>query len=220
MGIVKKYFSWLQKGNPTGEMEKYPEIDSCGETYVKGIFVIGDLTGMPLLKFAAESGKKIIDQFVNEDHFKKYRESKKEDIHDFAIIGAGPAGIAAGLEALKHNFSFTILESSNKFSTIHNFSKGKPIFAEPNDLIQESQLKINDGTKESLLVDLNSEIKDVQLPIVEKIVKRNGHFEIVINEKMYKSLRVLLAIGKSGNALTLNVPKSPSVIEGELLNQK
>ena len=63
MSFVKKYFNWLQKGNPTGQVERYPEIDSNGETSVKGIFVIGDLTGIPLLKFAAENGKKIIDQF-------------------------------------------------------------------------------------------------------------------------------------------------------------
>ena len=69
MGFVKKYFDWLQKGNPTGKVEKYPEIDSNGETSVKGIFVIGDLTGIPLLKFAAESGKKIIDQFSADDEF-------------------------------------------------------------------------------------------------------------------------------------------------------
>ena len=75
-------------------------------------------------------------------NFKKVRSTKNSDVQDFIIIGAGPAGIAAGLEALKHNFSFTILESSTKFSTIVNFPKGKPIFAEPTDFQQESELKI------------------------------------------------------------------------------
>ena len=61
MKFLKTYFNWLQKDVPTGGVEKYPEIDTNGETSVKGIFIIGDLTGIPLLKLAAESGKKIIN---------------------------------------------------------------------------------------------------------------------------------------------------------------
>ena len=57
MNIISKYFSWLQKDNPTGEVERYPEIDEFGQTSVKGIYIAGDLTGIPLLKLAAESGK-------------------------------------------------------------------------------------------------------------------------------------------------------------------
>ena len=51
--MLAKYFSWLQKDAPTGEVEKYPGIDASGETSVKGIYVVGDLTGIPLLKLAA-----------------------------------------------------------------------------------------------------------------------------------------------------------------------
>ena len=83
------------------------------------------------------------------------------------IIGAGPGGIAAGIEASKHGWQFKILESSQKFNTITNFPKGKPIFAEPEDYIQKSDLKINDGTKEYLLTDLENHIKDIDLPINE-----------------------------------------------------
>ena len=63
MGIIKKYFNWLQKDVTTGEVERYPEIDENGETSVKGIYIIGDLTGIPLLKLAAESGTNIIKRF-------------------------------------------------------------------------------------------------------------------------------------------------------------
>ena len=54
MNILSKYFNWLQKDVPAGEVERYPRIDANGETIVKGIFVTGDLTGIPLLKLAAE----------------------------------------------------------------------------------------------------------------------------------------------------------------------
>ncbi|MBU2492872.1 MAG: NAD(P)-binding domain-containing protein [Bacteroidetes bacterium] len=210
--IISKYFSWLQKDNPVGEVEKYPEIDSNGETSVKGIYIIGDLTGIPLLKLAAESGKKIINILLENSDLKKLKEENKlDEIYDVIIIGAGPGGIAAGLEASKHNLKFRILESAQKFNTINNFPKGKPIFAEPNDFIQKSELKIDDGTKESLLNNLENQIKNIDLPVDEGVtadtIKKVGnHFLITTNSGSYKTFKVVLAIGKSGNARMLNIP--------------
>jgi NosR/NirI family transcriptional regulator, nitrous oxide reductase regulator len=212
MNPVSKYFNWLQKDVPTGEVEKYPDINENGETSVKGIFIIGDLTGIPLLKLAAESGKKIIEQFSNDSEFQKLRLSNTDkSIYDVIIVGAGPAGIAAGIEASKKDFSLKILESAKKFNTIINFPKGKPIIAAPDDYQQQSDLKINDGVKESLLDELNDQIKNIDLPIkegvmVEKIEKEGNHFNLITSEGNYKVLRVILAIGKSGNARMLNVP--------------
>ncbi len=210
--VISKYFSWLQKGAPAGEVERYPEIDKNGETSVKGIFIAGDLTGIPLLKLAAEGGKKIISTIINDEVFKKNKNEKNDsEIFDVIIIGAGPAGISAGLEASKQNLKFKILESAQKFNTIVNFPRGKPIFAEPVDYDQQSALKINDGTKESLLKELENQIKDVVLPIdegitVERIEMKNDHFELITKTEHYKALRIILAIGKSGNSRMLNVP--------------
>ncbi len=210
--LNNKYFSWLQKDNPVGEVERYPLIDENGETSVKGIFVAGDLTGIPLLKLAAESGKARIDYLLNDKEFLEARKRNNNSaIYDFIIIGAGPAGISAGLEAAKNKCNFIILESSQKFSTIINFPKGKPIFAEPESYEQKSDLKIQNGSKETLIQELERQIKDIPLPIVEGIMveeikKKGNYFELKTNSKTYKCLRVILAIGKSGNARMLNVP--------------
>ncbi len=212
MSFLKKYFSWIQKDNPVGEIERYPEIDENGETSVKGIYIVGDLTGIPLLKLAAESGKKIIDKIISNPDFNKQKDKVKEnEVYDIIIIGAGPGGISAGLEAQKQKLKFTILESAQKFNTIINFPKAKPIFAEPSDFNQEADLKINDGTKESLLDELYSQIKKANLPIVEGVMveeinKKNGFFELKTKKENYQALRVILAIGKSGNARMLKVP--------------
>ncbi len=210
--LISKYFNWLQRDNPTGDVERYPEIDENAETSVKGIYIAGDLTGIPLLKLAADSGKRVLDTIINDVSFNRFRkENADTDIYDIVIVGAGPAGIAAGMEASKQNLKFTILESSQRFSTIINFPKGKPIFAEPEGYSQKAELKIQDGTKESLLDDLYNQVKRINLPIeeevvVEKIDKKKNHFELLTPAKNYKALRVILAIGKSGNARTLDVP--------------
>jgi thioredoxin reductase/ferredoxin len=212
MEILSKYFSWLQNNVPTGEVEKYPEINQNGETSVKGVFIIGDLTGIPLLKLAAESGKKIIDFFEQDNDFQKSRQNKKEqDVYDLLIIGAGPAGVAAGIEASRKKYSCIILEASKKFNTIVNFPKAKPIIATPDNYPQQSALKINDGYKESLLDELYDQIKEIKLPLeegvtVDKIQRERDYLSIITKEKTYKAIRVILAIGKTGNSRMLSVP--------------
>ena len=212
MNILSKYFNWLQKDVPVGEVERYPKINENGETTVPGIFVTGDLTGIPLLKLAAENGQKVVQHITNRDEFKKLKSSNtKNDIYDIIIIGAGPAGISAGLEAQKQSINFKILESSQKYNTIINFPKGKPIYAEPVDYKQQAELIINEGTKESLLKELYTQIKNKDLPIeegvmVETINKVGNHFELVTKKETYKALRVILGIGKSGNSRMLKVP--------------
>jgi thioredoxin reductase/ferredoxin len=212
MGLVKKYFNWLQKDVPTGEVERYPEIDENGETSVKGIYITGDLTGIPLLKLAAESGTNIIKQFAEDEEFQKLRKNNTDDsVYDLIIIGAGPSGIAAGMKANNQGFNYKILESAQRFSTIINFPKGKPIFAEPEDYEQKSELIINDGIKESLLDELEAQVSGANLPVVEGIMveridKKNKHFQLITSKENYKAIRVILAMGKSGNARMLNVP--------------
>ncbi len=210
--IISKYFNWLQKDVPTGEVERYPEIDENGETSVKGIYITGDLTGIPLLKLSAESGYRTINYIINNPDFKKLKENNRDkDIFDIIIVGAGISGISAGLEAEKHNLNFKILESAQKYSTVINFPKGKPIYAKPDYLEQKSDLKIQDGTKESLLDDLFSQIKNSNLPVEEEVVvkkinKKNNYFELETNKETYRALKIILAIGKTGNAKMLKVP--------------
>ncbi|MCP4156903.1 MAG: NAD(P)-binding domain-containing protein, partial [bacterium] len=211
MSMIKQYFQWLQKDVPTGDVEKYPEIDANGDSSVKGIYIIGDLTGIPLLKMAADSGTAVIRFLQKEPGFKKSVEKKAPDVLDILIVGAGPSGIAAGMETQKAGLSFKIIESAAPFNTIANFPKGKPIYAEPLDIEQIADLKINEGVKEEFLDDLNQQIKDKNLPIernfkLENIVKKGDLFEVTSKESSYKALRIILATGKSGNSRKLNVP--------------
>ncbi len=77
MNIISKYFNWLQYKNPVGEVEKYPEIDNNGESSVKGIYIAGDLTGIPLLKLAAESGKQVVNNIISDQKFADQKASNK-----------------------------------------------------------------------------------------------------------------------------------------------
>ena len=118
--MLKRYARWLHLDVPSGGVEPGPAVESDGSTNLPGVFVVGDLTGIPLLKFACDTGagavKKIADSGAR----------GSGDELDLVILGGGVAGMAAALEAKKAGLEFLVLEASQPFSTIVNFPKKNP----------------------------------------------------------------------------------------------
>jgi NosR/NirI family transcriptional regulator, nitrous oxide reductase regulator len=207
------YFKWLQQDNPVGTVERFPELSAGLETSVPGIYCIGDLTGVPLIKLAAESGHRIVDLLRKDARFQSQRTSNTDpEILDLVICGAGPAGVAAGLHAQKAGYRFVILEANRVFNTVRNFPEGKPIYVTPVDTPFASGLTFSDGTKESLLAQLESAAaSNIGLPLhederVEKIEQTGTGFTVRTSKSQYSCLRVIVAIGKSGDPRRLSVP--------------
>src|SRR5213079_1787957 len=128
MGFVK----WLHTGWPAGTVEKLPEVNEDGTTRVPGVRIVGDLTGIPLLKFSAVTGARAVQAILREDEFQK-RKGKDCDF-DVAIIGAGVSGISAAIECKKNGLRYVVYEAAQEFNTIQNFPKAKPIFTYPTDM--------------------------------------------------------------------------------------
>ncbi|TGL57670.1 NAD(P)-binding domain-containing protein [Leptospira sarikeiensis] len=209
LSFIPRYFDWLNNGAPKGEAEKYPEINPELESSVPGIFIAGDLTGIPLLKYSVQSGVSAIRTISQKTR------SASKDILDVLIVGAGPAGVSAGIEAKKLGLNFQILEANQPFHTITSYPKGKPIFAEPSDLIPDSPIIIKNNTKEELLESLENALKKHKLPIltgekVESILPSKDtleKFQIKTESgKKFRSYYVVLAIGKSGDSRRLGIP--------------
>lgn len=195
------YFRWLTKSVPTGAVEIYPEISDSYETNLPNVFIIGDLTGVPLLKFAAESGVNVWNHIRN----------NKSDALDAVIIGSGPAGLSCAYEASRLGKKYVVLEANLPFQTIQSYPKQKPIFAEPKDLGSQSKIKIKDSTKEDLLDYLNGLLQKepIELQTGKRVssIQKNGSLYSVQTEtgESYLSSSVVIAIGKSGDPKRLGV---------------
>ena len=214
MNIITKYFNWLQKDNPVGVFEHYPEINEKKETSLSGVYIVGDLTRIPLLKLANNGGAQIIEQLFPEAN-PIPKNNNGENVYDLAIVGAGPAGIAAAVECKKRGIRYIVLESSRIFNTIENFPKGKPIVLKPEETENVSALKMHEGTKETLLEELKTQIEKQKLLVevgtmVQKIERNNNILHIETNNGVYKANSVVLAMGKSGNSRELKVPGESS----------
>lgn len=210
ISLVNRYTKWLHGQWPAGHVERLPELADDGATNVPGIYVVGDLKGIPLLKFSVDSGAKAVRTIVADKDFPALRQNGDGITLDIAIIGGGVSGVSAALEAKKNGLSYVILEASEPFSTIVNFPKGKPIFTYPKEMFPAGELSVTGQIKEPLLDELRGQIQNqlnIRTSFAERIVRKGKIFEVVLHEESpVLARRVIVAIGRSGNFRKLGVP--------------
>ena len=59
-GIIERYTKWLHTQWPAGTVEKLPDSGEDGATALPGVRIVGDLTGIPLLKFSSDTGARAV----------------------------------------------------------------------------------------------------------------------------------------------------------------
>ena len=202
--ILNHFFNWLHLKWPAGKVEKLPKLKDDGSTNLPGVYVVGDLSGIPLLKFSSHTGAKVVNTIAAK------LKSRQSDNLDLIIIGAGVSGMSAALQAKKNNLTFKIFEATEAYSTIVNFPKGKPIFTYPTEMIPEGDLQFTEksNTKENLLSELNNQTHQIvpEIAKAEKIEKVDNGYQVVFaNGQKVKSSNVIIAIGRSGNFRKLGV---------------
>ena len=89
--FLSRYLNWLHLRWPAGVVEKLPRVDEHGQSNVSGLYIVGDLTGIPLLKFSADTGARAVQHIASDEAFQ--RSKGQEDVLDLAIIGAGVRGV-------------------------------------------------------------------------------------------------------------------------------
>jgi len=217
MSIIQQYYHWLHGRWPDRTVEKTPLVNANGTTNLKGAYVVGDLTGIPLLKFSSDTGTKAVKSIVDEESFSTRKQTTA--ICDVIIIGGGVSGYAAAIEAKKQNLNFKILEANQPFSTIENFPNRKPIYTYPTDMTPAGDIQFSDKVthKESLLDELKQQIFvqgiSTDIALVSHVEKHGALLDVYLEDgEVLQAHRVIIAIGRSGNYRKLNV-------EGETLNK-
>ncbi len=183
------------------------------ETNVPGIFIAGELGGMGLIRNAVIQGCEALD------YMSETIQTQNPDVYDVAIIGAGPAGLSASLEAQKLGLRSVTLEQDDIGGTILSYPRQKLVMTQPMDIPLYGKVKVREIVKEDLLGLWHEVIRKTGLSIhtkerVESVQRSNGYFTITTTQNQWRAQRVLLAIGRRGTPRKLGVPgeKSSKVV--------
>jgi len=182
-----------------------PHVSPDFESNVPGIYIAGELGGMGLIRNAITQGCEAMENIC------KRKNSENDDMLDVLIVGAGPAGFAASLLAMKNNKKFITVEQDSLGGTVSHFPRGKLVMTAPVDLPLIGQVNFKETTKEKLLEFWTKVEKDTGIKInyrerVESVVQIEAGFEVKTTKSVYKTHSILLAIGRRGTPRKLGVP--------------
>jgi thioredoxin reductase len=196
---------------------KVPKRDRRFMTNVPGIYLIGDVSGVPLIKNAINEGGAVID-CVAEDIQQMGRNGSAE--YDVAIIGVGPAGLSATALAAQRGLKYVAIEQDQIVATIQQtYQAGKYVFFNPVDQPIKGGIQLDGAgaVKELMIGAWMETVASNGLVINEfesckNVRQDDGHFVVETEQDKtkrrveYRARRVVLAIGNRGTPMRLNVP--------------
>jgi thioredoxin reductase/NAD-dependent dihydropyrimidine dehydrogenase PreA subunit len=202
---LRRYARWLHTNWPSGGVEPLPEAGPDGSTGIPGVTIVGDLTGVPLLKFALDSGARAARRIA------AGTARGQPEALDLVIVGAGVAGMAAAIEARSRGLRFAILEAETPFSTIVNFPRRKPIFTYPTAMVPEGALQVRAEVKEDLLAELRDQAAAAGIEPMRaraERLERRGNLVAVhlAGAAPLLARHVIVALGRAGDHRRLGVP--------------
>lgn len=187
-------------------------------TNVPGCYIIGDVSGTPLIKNAANEGADVIKHIA--EGLKNSPPEPKAEL-DVAIVGIGPAGLSAAVLAKQHNLRYIGIERDKVLATIVAYPENKYLFFKPETMASRGGIP-TDGAgdqRERLLESWTGTMTSNGVVINEqegcKAVRRaeDGDYFTIETEKgekqepfTYRARRVILAVGNRGAPMKLRVP--------------
>src|SRR5215468_1316926 len=126
-----------------------PQLTPEYETTIPGMFIIGELGGLALIKNAVNQGRECIDTISAK--LKANAVAAAEGVYDVLIVGAGPAGISASLRAIENKLSYLTLERDEIGGTVAKYPRQKLVMTSPVEFPMYGKFKKMQLSKESLL---------------------------------------------------------------------
>lgn len=194
-----------------GDLKSRADVPLLGpwcETSVPGLFVAGELGGLALIRNAVAQGRTVAERIAQ----RARPGPAPPGVYDVVVVGAGPAGLAAGLEAQERGLRVAVLEQEKDLGgTVLHYPRRKLVLIQPVELPLGEQLSGAEYAKEDLLALLEGLITRAGLEVrfgerIASIGRAKGLFEVRSSTAAYRARFVVLALGRRGTPRKLGVP--------------
>ena len=181
-----------------------PRLSETFQTSQPGIYVVGELSGMGLIRNAVEQGRQAAVAI--------HRGERRGGDYDALVVGAGPAGTAAALGLEAHGLKTLIVDQSAWGGTIVHYPRAKVVMTGSFELPGYGTVRKKTMSKEDLL-ELWRDIRArTQLHIEEGVrvegIAADGSVWRVqgANGWSKRAANIVLALGRRGAPNQLGVP--------------
>jgi thioredoxin reductase/NAD-dependent dihydropyrimidine dehydrogenase PreA subunit len=181
-----------------------PQLSETFETSQPGIYVVGELSGMGLIRNAVEQGRQASVAI--------YKSHRRGGDFDAIVVGAGPAGTASALGLEAHGLRTLVVDQSSWGGTIVHYPRAKVVMTGSFELPGYGTVRKKTMSKEDL-VTLWADIRartnlHIQEGVrVEGIVREGNLWRVQgVNGWSRSAANIVLALGRRGAPTQLGVP--------------
>jgi thioredoxin reductase/NAD-dependent dihydropyrimidine dehydrogenase PreA subunit len=183
-----------------------PLLDPNFQTTREGVYVIGELGGMGLIRNAVSQGRQAAD------HAARSARRGAGDAYDAVVVGAGPAGISATLRLMEAGRKVILLEGGAMGGTIMHYPRAKVAMTGALEFPLIGTVRRTKMSKEELVALWQSIADKSNLPIktgvsVEGVAPEpGGMWRLETTAGPVRTANVLLGLGRRGTPRKLGVP--------------
>jgi thioredoxin reductase (NADPH) len=193
-----------------------PSLTPDKETSIPGLFIVGELGGLALIKNAVNQGRDCVDFITT--RLKTGPRNPDPDIFDVLVVGAGPAGISASLRAIENKITHITIEQDEIGGTVAKYPRQKLVMTSPVQFPMYGKFNKVELSKENLIEFWHKVLEraDFNCRTGEKVdyIERSsdGILTVTTSKSQYRACNVILALGRTGTPRKLGV-------RGEELNK-
>ena len=186
-----------------------PQLTPDHETTIPGLFIIGELGGLALIKNAVNQGRDCVDTIAA--RLKEHPIPPMPGVHDVLVVGAGPAGISASLRAIENKLKYLTIERDEIGGTVAKYPRQKLVMTSPVEFPMYGKFKKMQLSKENLLAfwDMILNRADFNVSTGEKVddIQKGPDriFTVITATNQYRARTVVLALGRAGEPRKLGV---------------